>query len=273
MIDTMQLEELWGNTLRSPMPALKQFECLAAGLVELSAESDLQTRQQIEHRLQQMGIPNDGRSLDLDIARLLVADEIGCDSWDELVHSITQADDGRPPLLFRYAIAAMQRGDFSKLGSRVGGPNQFDEQIRRWFEAGHFDDERETLAEIFSAACMLGHAPSVRYLLDNGADPMAGTRTGLSGFHYAVSSGRLACVRLLIERKVPMETRNMYGGTVLEQALWSAINEYRPDHVEIIEALLDAGTRVAPGTLDRWLSHEISSASTKERVATALRRH
>jgi len=33
----------------------------------------------------------------------------------------------------------------------------------------------------------------------------------------------------------------MYGGTVLDTAVWSAINEPKPDHLPIIEALLKAG--------------------------------
>jgi len=108
--------------------------------------------------------------------------------------------------------------------------------------------------------------------LDKGVDPLAGTKTGLNGFHYAASSGRPAVIRLLIGRKVPMEVRNMYGGTVFEQALWSAINEYTPDHAEIIEALIDAGAEIEPGTLEWWQGQNVPSAETKERVAAALRR-
>jgi hypothetical protein len=36
----------------------------------------------------------------------------------------------------------------------------------------------------------------------------------------------------------------MYGGTALGIAVWSAINEPRPGHLQIIEELLSAGARV-----------------------------
>jgi hypothetical protein len=37
----------------------------------------------------------------------------------------------------------------------------------------------------------------------------------------------------------------MYGGNVLDTAVWSAIHEPRPTHREIIEELLKAGARLA----------------------------
>lgn len=37
----------------------------------------------------------------------------------------------------------------------------------------------------------------------------------------------------------------MYGGNVLDTAVWSAINEPRPAHVQIVEELLKAGARLA----------------------------
>jgi hypothetical protein len=94
----------------------------------------------------------------------------------------------------------------------------------------------------------------------------------LNAFHYAASSGRLDVIKLLIERKVPMEVRNMYGGTIFEQAIWSAINEYTPDHAAIVEALIEAGAVIEPGTLEWWEKPNVPSDETKHRVADALRR-
>jgi hypothetical protein len=49
---------------------------------------------------------------------------------------------------------------------------------------------------------------------------------------------------MLIERNVPLEVRNSYGGTVLRSAIHGV--EYQPkvDHLAIIEALLTAGANV-----------------------------
>jgi hypothetical protein len=70
-------------------------------------------------------------------------------------------------------------------------------------------------------------------------------------------------VRLLLRRKAPLETHSMYGGTVLGTATWSAVNEPRPDHVQIIEELLNAGAR----------PEEAGYPSGHEHVDAVLRRH
>lgn len=175
--------------------------------------------------------------------------------------------------LWQKVVTALDRGDFSRLEMMLGGPEEFDAKIVNWYENGNFNTEPEMLAEALTCACMLGYDKTAAYLLDNGVDPLAGIKSGLNGFHYAASSGRLNVIRLLIERKVPMEVRNMYGGTVLGQALWSAINEYTPDHAAIIVALLDAGAVVEPGTLEWWQNESVPSAETKQTVLEALRRH
>lgn len=118
---------------------------------------------------------------------------------------------------------------------------------------------------------MLGHADTAAYLIEAGVAPFAGKRTGLSGFHYAASSGRLDVVKFLIERSVPLEVENTYCGTILRQALWSVVNEYRPAHAEIIEHLLDAGAYVKPGTLEWWSGQNIPDQQTRERIAMALK--
>ena len=112
----------------------------------------------------------------------------------------------------------------------------------------------------------------VAHLLDHGVDPVAGMRSGMNGFHYAASCGQLDVVKVMIDRKVPMEIVNRYGGTVLGQALWSAIYEHGSTHAEIIEALISAGARIDPGTAEWWEQQDVPSAETKDRVATALRR-
>ena len=51
-------------------------------------------------------------------------------------------------------------------------------------------------------------------------------------------------MRALVGAKAPLETKNAYGGTVLDCAAWSALHEPKPDHVAVIEALLKAGADV-----------------------------
>jgi hypothetical protein len=66
----------------------------------------------------------------------------------------------------------------------------------------------------------------------------------LDAIHWAVNRGQLEAARLLIRHKVPLESRSMYGGTVLGTAVWSAIQEPRANHLVIMEELLAAGALV-----------------------------
>jgi ankyrin repeat protein len=272
-----ELEELWGETLRSPAPKVEQFDRLAHGVVEVYVSADASFMQHIKNRFNRVA-KSTGQNLvsenfDLAMARAFIADEIGFSSWDDLVNAVKNSSEVGRPILFQYAVAAMERGDFTALETMVGGAERFDDQIIEWYEKGFFDDEQETFAEVFSAACMLGHPRAAAYLLDKGVDPLAGIKTGLNGFHYAASSGRLDVIKLLIERKVPMEIKNMYGGTILGQALWSAVNEYTDRHSEIIEALIGAGAKIEPGTLEWWNEQAVPSANTKKQVADTLQKH
>ena len=70
-----------------------------------------------------------------------------------------------------------------------------------------------------------------------------------------------------------MEIKNMYGGTVFDQAIWSAVNEYTSDHAAIVEAVLEAGAVVEPGYDKWWEEQDVPSRETKERVAAALKRY
>jgi len=166
-------------------------------------------------------------------------------------------------------VDALEKGDFSRLEDLLGGPAGFDQRIVEWLDDGKFDDAPETLAEALTCACMLGRTATARYLIENGVDPYAGMKTWLAGPHYAASSGRLSTVQMLIEKKVPLEVRNLYGGTVLGQALWSAINEYKPSHADIITALIDAGAVVEPGTLEWWREQALPG-ETKQRIEAIL---
>ena len=224
----------------------------------------------IGNRLRQLsdkGTITAGAGIDLDTARAILADEIGFESWEELLKA---AKDG--PLLLRYAAAAMERGDFSALESAIG-PESFDRQIRESVHNGAFDSDPETLAEIFAASCMLGYAETAGFLLDRGVDPYSGMRTGLAGPHWAASSGRLDVIKLLNGRNVPLEVENMYGGTVLGQALWSAVHEHKADHAAIIERLIEAGAVVEPGTLEWWNAQSVPDAETRDRVNAVLGHH
>ena len=153
----------------------------------------------------------------------------------------TAGDDA----LFRDALQGLRRGDFSRLETLFeGGVGGTPARIIEWCEEGRFSNEPDALAEALTCGCFLGRTSVADYLLARGVDPSGGAGTGLNALHWAANRGQLGAVRLLLRCKAPLETRSMYGGTVLGTAVWSAINEPRPDHPQIIEELLAAGARV-----------------------------
>jgi hypothetical protein len=108
------------------------------------------------------------------------------------------------------------------------------------------------IEQAFITACMHGQNAIVEFLLDHGVDPSAQANSGQTGFHYAAHSGQLETVKLLLARNAPLEVKNMYDGTVLGQALWSAFNEPHQDHLAIVETLIAAGARVEPDW-NQWI--------------------
>ena len=108
----------------------------------------------------------------------------------------------------------------------------------------------EELGKGFVWACAYGHNDVVAFLLDFGIDPAAGADVDMTGLHLAAHEGHLDTVMLLLAQDAPIEARNVYGGTVLGQTLWSVIHHPRPAHREIVETLLAAGAKVG----DDWFT-------------------
>jgi ankyrin repeat protein len=90
----------------------------------------------------------------------------------------------------------------------------------------------------------------VQLLLDYGVDPGADGGTGMTGLHLAAHEGRADTVKLLLAHNAPIEAKNVYGGTVLAQTLWSVTHHPMPEHRAIVQALIAAGANVG----DDWLT-------------------
>lgn len=147
-------------------------------------------------------------------------------------------------VLFNDAIVGLRRGDFDRLAPLFDAPEGERCLIMRWQAEGRFAGHPAELAEALSNACFLGREQVASALMAIGVDVASGTGTGLDGVHWAANRGQLETLRMLIALGAPLETINMHGTTVLGTAVWSAMNEPRPAHVEIVRALLEAGANV-----------------------------
>jgi ankyrin repeat protein len=145
---------------------------------------------------------------------------------------------------FQAFVNGLRRGDFSRLDPFFAPPPEALSPLASWVTEGRFATDPGALNEALACACFNGRTAWVAFLLDHGADLVAGAGTGLNGFHWASNRGQLETVRLLLERQLPLETRNSYGGTILGGTVWASVHEPQADHLAIIEELLKAGARV-----------------------------
>jgi hypothetical protein len=154
-----------------------------------------------------------------------------------------ESSDGQ--LSFDEGLRGLLAGDFTRLSPLFETPGDGAPcAIVGWFERGFFKDEPEALAEAFSCACFNGHANVVEYFLSKGVDANGGAKTGLNAFHWAANRGQLKVVEILIRSGAALERKNSYGGTVLGCAVWSAVHERKPQHLQIVERLVNAGADV-----------------------------
>jgi ankyrin repeat protein len=115
--------------------------------------------------------------------------------------------------------------------------------VERYFS----DSSAEQKNAAFSWACEYGHNDVVSFLLNNG---VIGEER-MPGLHWAIVGGQLETIKLLLDRGASLETRNMYGGTALGQALWSAQNgDSTIDYAPIAELLVERGAEVYPGWIN-----------------------
>ena len=145
---------------------------------------------------------------------------------------------------FLEAVEGLKRGDFTRLDPLFVPRADHPARIMAWCDLGYFDTEPEALAEALSCACFNGRTDVAHFLMDKRVAPEGGAGTGMNALHWAANRGQVEAVRLLVDRKAPLEAENAYGGTVLGATVWAAINEPKPGQLEVLHLLLQAGAKV-----------------------------
>ena len=106
---------------------------------------------------------------------------------------------------------------------------------------------KKEVQSAFSYACGWGRQNVVEFLLDKDSDLADGGGDGQTPLHCAAIGGQLEVIKYLLKFNPPLEARNIYGGTVLGQTLWSAAHGGDPKlYAEIIKTLIAAGAKVPP---------------------------
>jgi hypothetical protein len=101
------------------------------------------------------------------------------------------------------------------------------------------------LAYALTWASALGQREAVELLLRKGVDASAAD-SDASAAHFAAAHGHMDIVRALLRHGASLETRNSYGGTVLDGTIWYARNApiEGVDYGSVVRALLALGARV-----------------------------
>jgi ankyrin repeat protein len=109
----------------------------------------------------------------------------------------------------------------------------------------HSGVSAEELKQGFLYACAAGRKAVVEFLLANGADVGMQDRNGQTGLHWAAIGAHLESVKLLLKHNALLEVKNVYGGTVLGQTLWSAERSDNPaGYRAVADALVAAGAEL-----------------------------
>jgi ankyrin repeat protein len=117
-------------------------------------------------------------------------------------------------------------------------------------------------------AARFGRAGVVEFLLQKGVDPGAKDGWGFTALHSAADSGHPEAVEALLKWNAPLEAKNEYDATPLDQTVWVTVHEVlKATHIPILQKLIDAGAIVDPD----WLRADLNPPLDR-RVAEALRR-
>ncbi len=120
--------------------------------------------------------------------------------------------------------------------------------VKRFFNADGSLKGKTTRKQVQSAlkhACTWGRLNVVEFLLDKDVEWSGDQGDGQTPLHCAAIGGQVETIKFLLKQNPALEAKNIYGGTVLGQTLWSAAHGGDPEvYATIIKVLIEAGAEV-----------------------------
>jgi Ankyrin repeats (3 copies) len=131
---------------------------------------------------------------------------------------------------------------------------------------------KEQVKSGFNWACEYGWTSVVDFLLQRGID-VGERHRGATGLHWAALSARAETVKLLLERRAPVDVEDeRWSGTPLGWALHGWLNPspgiMRNGYYEVVALLVAAGSMVRP----EWLASERVGADPRMLAALGAKR-
>lgn len=162
-------------------------------------------------------------------------------------------------------IAAAATGDLAKVSEYVGPGCKLKADAGQtripWLGAPLAPERAVEVA--FVLAAMHNQCEIVSFFLEKGIDPGVRDLRQWTALHWAAYYGYSEILQILLARKAPLEARNEFGGTVLDQTLWATIHEkLLPQHLSIIRLLIEAGAIIHPW----WLFSTLAAPLEKQVV-------
>ena len=117
----------------------------------------------------------------------------------------------------------------------------------------------------FLWACQYGHNEVIEFLLSRDQKLLQTAYEGQTALHSAILGGQSRTVELLLRKGASLTTKNVYGGTALDQAVWSATHtDSGLDYLSIIDLLVKAGSQMDSETAT-WFAKYRDGMAKKSR--------